>query len=39
MTKFKYLNQSSIFDVPKVNDEEFYQDVCQSWKDLNFTEA
>jgi myosin-5 len=33
---FNYLNQSSIFEVPKVNDQEFYEDVCKGFNDLNF---
>lgn len=34
---FNYLNQSSIFEVPKVNDHEFYEDVCRGFNDLNFS--
>ncbi len=36
MKQFNYLNQSSIFEVPKVNDEEFYEDINMSFRDLDF---
>lgn len=35
---FKYLNKSSIFETPKINDEEFYEDVVNSLKFLEFRE-
>ena len=37
MSKFNYLNQSAIYETPKINDEEFYDDVIKSFRDLDFT--
>ena len=37
MNSFNYLNQSSIYDSPKINDKEFYDDVNRSFTDLDFT--
>jgi myosin-5 len=37
MESFNYLNQSSIYETPKVNDKEFYDDVEKSFKDLDFS--
>ena len=37
MKQFNYLNQSTIFEVPKVNDQEFYEDINMSFRDLDFT--
>lgn len=37
MEHFNYLNQSSIYETPKVNDKEFYEDVEKSFKDLDFS--
>ena len=31
MENFFYLNQSGVYSTPKVNDEEFYNDVCQAF--------
>ena len=39
MKKFFYLNQSGVYSTPKVDDKEFYDDVCNSLKNLQFTEG
>ena len=39
MEGFNYLNQSSIYETPKVNDLEFYEDVERSFRDLDFSSA
>ena len=39
MSSFNYLNQSSIYEHPKINDKEFYDDVNRSFVDLDFSPA
>lgn len=39
MENFNYLNQSSIYETPKVNDLEFYEDVERSFRDLDFNHS
>jgi alpha-tubulin suppressor-like RCC1 family protein len=39
MDYFKYLNKSSLFETPKINDEEFYNDVTKSLNFLEFSKA
>ena len=38
MRLFNYLNQSGVYETPKVDDEEFYMDVNKAFYDLGFTE-
>ena len=38
LKRFHYLNQSGVYETPKVDDEEFYMDVCKSFHDLDFPE-
>ena len=38
MSKFKLLNKSPIYATPTVKDKEFYDDMMNSFSDLNFTE-
>lgn len=37
MSKFEYLNKSGVYTVPKINDEEFMNDVQFSLKNLDFS--
>ena len=36
MKQFNYLRKSKCYDVPTVNDREFYDDTCNSFNRLNF---
>lgn len=38
MKLFNYLNQSGVYETPKVDDEEFFMDVNKSFRDLDFSE-
>ena len=36
MEQFNFLNQSGVYQTPKVNDQEFYDDVCQAFRVFYF---
>ena len=36
MTKFNYLNTTGVYEWPTINDQEFYDDVMNSFKSLGF---
>lgn len=38
MSKFEYLNKSGVYTVPKINDEEFMNDIQTSLRNLDFSE-
>jgi myosin-5 len=39
MKKFIYVNQSGVYEHPKINDKEFYNDVVNSFQSLDFSEG
>lgn len=39
MEKYNYINQTGVYVVGKINDQEFYDDVIKSFTDLDFTEG
>lgn len=39
MKLFNYLNQSGVYETPKINDKEFYDDVNKAFNDLDFSEG
>ena len=37
MSKFNYLNKSNCYEVPTVDDNEFYSDTCESFLTMGFS--